>query len=214
MNIRRSTSILAGLLLVSALALTGCGSSSAPGSSGGLSSPATRAPGGLPAAGGGSCTVNITGDVAASWTDQQDKSSVIVSYWLGASELGVLNLGAGEASFLFNCQSDQGTVSFYSTTGTTAAQFPKAPGSYAIAAGGIMSGAEAGQVTALVTVGAAALWKIAEPGTFTVTTLDGHKFAGTFQAKIQKIGDDLTTVVANSTLSGTFDFNCTSGGCG
>ena len=219
MNIRRSTSIMAGLLLASALAVAACGSSSAPGSSGApgggsTSRPSVGLPGNLPAVGGGSCTVNVTGDVTASWTDQQDMSSVLITYWLGDSERAVLKMSPGEESFLFNCQSDQGTISMYSTTDTTAAQFPKAPGSYVIAAAGLLGGGDAGQVSALVTVGKDTIWKIAEPGTLNITTFNGSKFAGTFQAKIQKLGDDLSTVVATATLSGTFEFGCTAGGCG
>ena len=219
MNIRRSTSISAGLLLASALAVAACGSSSAPGSTGGPSGdPTTRAtskvPGDLPAVGGGSCSVSLTGDVTASWTDTQDLSSVLITYWLGASERAVLKLPDGEESFLFNCQGEAGQLSMYSTGDTTSAQFPKAPGTYVIPKGGILGGGEPGQASMLLTLGEDTFWRVAEPGTLNITTLNGSKFAGNFQAKVQKLGDDLKTVVASGTLSGTFEFGCTGGACG
>jgi hypothetical protein len=221
MNIRRTGWSLSALLLVSAFALAACSSSAGPGSAAPGSTDdamptamlSDGAPVDMPAAGGGSCSVNVTGDVTASWTQPQDMSSLLVTYWLSTSEMEFLDMPAGEVSFLMNCKSDQGTISLYSTNGTTAAQFPMAAGSYVVAASGILGGGGAGQVSALVTIGKDTLWRVPEPGTFNVTTFDGHKFAGSFQFKIERIGDDLKTVEASATLSGTFDFGCTSGGC-
>jgi hypothetical protein len=219
MHIKRSMGAVAALLMVSAMAVAACGSSSAPGgSNGGIGDLPGDLPGGLPsnlpAVGGGSCSVNVTGDVTASWTQNQDVSSVMVTYWLGDSERAVLQMSPGEENFLFNCQSDQGTVSLYSMNDTTAALFPEGPGQYVIPGGGVLGGGDAGQVSALITIGKDTLWRIAEPGTFTVTTLNGSRFTGSFQMKIEKLGDDLTTVVATATLSGTFDWGCSGTACG
>jgi hypothetical protein len=222
MNIRRTGSSLSALLLVSAFALAACSSSAAQGSAAPGStddagdSAAATLPGGapdLPAAGGGSCSVTVTGDVSASWTQPQDMGSLLVTYWLSTSEREFLDMTSGDESFLMNCKSDQGSISLYSTNDTTAAQFPMAPGSYVVAASGILGGGDAGQVSALVTIGEDTLWRVPEAGTFNITTFDGHKFAGSFQFKIERLGDDLKTVEASATLSGTFDFGCTSGAC-
>jgi hypothetical protein len=220
MHVKRSMGAVAALAMAAVIAAA-CGSSSA-GSSGGAGLPTSGLPsdlpgglpGNLPAVGGGSCSVNITGDVTASWTDQQDTSSVLVTYWLGDSERAVLAMSPGDESFLFNCQSDQGAVSLYSTTDTTVAQFPEGPGTYVVPAGGILGGDDAGHVSALVTIGKDSLWRIAEPGTFTVTRLDGSKFTGSFEFKIEKLGDDLSTVEASAALSGTFDWGCSGTACG
>ena len=209
-------------LMVLAFAAAACGNSA---SSGGAGSPAGSPAGGTatggisdrsyPAAGGGSCSVTVSGDVTASWQRKQDASSLMVTYWLSESEREFLDMTAGEESFLLNCQSDKGTISLYNTSGTTAAQFPQAPKSYVIASGGILGGGEPGQISMLVTLqDTSSIWKVSEAGTFEVTTFTGSKFAGTFQAKVAKVGDDLKTVVATATVSGTFDFDCTSGGCG
>lgn len=219
MRISRAGSGLAVLVTVASLVAAACGSSS--GSGGGATNPGGNLgggnlggnPGGVPA-GGGSCSVNVTGDVTTSWTEQQNQASVLVTYWLTSAQRTAVNLNAGEENFLFNCQSSGGTLSLYSTSGTTSAQFPKGPGNYVIVAGGLLAGGDPGQVDAVVNIGKDTLWKVGAPGTVTVTTLDGHKFAGSFKFTIQKVGDDLQTVVANASISGTFDFNCFTGTCG
>jgi len=66
-----------------------------------------------------------------------------------------------------------------------------------------------GTVTAAVTTTKGGLlWQIAEQGTFNVTTLDGNKFAGTFQMKIAEIGADLKLTGTTATVFGTFDLAC------
>jgi hypothetical protein len=213
MNVQRSGSLASAALLAAALVVAACGSSSSPGSTAGGGNPGGNQGASLPGVGGGSCSVSVTGDMTASWQKTQDSGSVLVSYWLSASEKALLESSPGEESFLLNCQSDNGSVSLYTTNGTTGTQFPKAPGAYVISAGGIMGADTPGQVSLLVTFNDDSLWRVAEPGTFTVTTFTGSRFAGTFQARLSKLGDDLQTVVGTANLSGTFDFGCTSGGC-
>jgi hypothetical protein len=45
------------------------------------------------------------------------------------------------------------------------------------------------------------IWKVTEAGSFKVTAFGGGKFAGTFSAKIGRVGDDLTTIVATAVVS-------------
>ena len=158
-----------------------------------------------PVGGAGTCKVTITGGLTASWDSTQSKASAIVSYWLSPASHKVLS-PTGE-SFLMNCDGTDGSVSLYTANGTTAAQFPQAAGSYVIPVHGLA--VKTGTVTAAVTTTKGGLlWQIAEPGTFNVTTLDGSKFAGTFQMKIAEIGADLKLTGTTATVSGTFDLAC------
>jgi hypothetical protein len=213
-----TTRRLAAALCALALVVSACSRGSSPGSSAGPSAAgdtsALSVPQ-LPAAGGGSCTVAITGDVSKSWTASQTMGSLLVSYWLSPAEAAVLSLSADEAYFIMNCQGSDGSVSFTLTNNTTRAQFPEAPGTYVIpAAGGLLGlGGDPGQVGMLLSLHDSAIWNATEPGTFKITTFGGGKFAGTFQAKVGKLGDDLKTIAATATLSGSFDLSCTSQGC-
>ncbi len=157
-----------------------------------------------PVSGAGSCKVTITGDLAASWETQQTKASAVVSYWLSPAAHKVLS-ATGE-SFLMSCDGPGGAISMYTTNVTTAAQFPQAPGTYILNSLGASSGP--GAVIAVVAPKGDNLWKITEPGTFNVTTLDGSKFAGAFQMKIAELGSDLKLTGKTATVSGTFNLAC------
>ena len=198
-----------------ALALSACGSSAStpgpggagPTGTGGGDLPIGSLPA-MPAAGGGSCQVSVIGDVTASWTAKQDLSSVMLSYWLSPSNRTVLSLKDGEESLILNCQGTAGSVNFLSPSGTTSALFPKSPKSYVIPVGGILGGADPGEISMLFNLKDKSIWKVIEAGTFNVTTFGGGKFAGTFSAKVGKVGEDLKTVVATATLSGSFEMGC------
>lgn len=217
MKARRPALVLAILAIV----VAACGSSastpgagnSTPGANPGSSSAASVDLPNLPAAGGGSCSVKATGGAEVSWNSPQNMGSLLVGYWLGASELSVLSLGPDAAYMLMNCQSDKGSISLYTTNDTTTAQFPEKPGTYVIEAGGLLGDTKPGEIQALVTFSDKSLWRITEPGSFAVTAFDGHHFAGTFTLKIGKESDDLQSIVATATVSGTFDLNCTATAC-
>jgi hypothetical protein len=165
----------------------------------------------MPAAGGGSCQVNVTGDVTASWTAKQDMSSVLLSYWLSPANRKTLSLKDGEESLILNCQGAGGSVNFISPNGTTTANFPQSPKSYVIPTGGILGGAAAGQISMLFSTNDKTLmWKVVEAGTFNVTTFGGGKFAGTFSVKVGMVGDDLKTITGTAMVSGSFDMGCPS----
>ena len=208
-------------LAILAIVVAACGSSastagfvnSSPGGNPGSSSAASIGLPNLPAAGGGSCSVKVTGGTEVSWASPQNTGSLLVGYWLGASELAVLSLGPDAAYLLMNCQSDTGSVSLYTTNGTTTAQFPEKPGTYVIEAGGLLGDTKPGEIQALVTFHDDSLWRITEPGSFVVTAFDGHHVAGTFAIKIGKQSDDLQSIVATATVSGTFDLNCMATAC-
>ena len=220
---------LVSLLLVSIVALGACGGSKGlvfggnpnttnrPSSGGNP----TGTPGGNPTGtpggggdlvgGGAGCSVSITGDATYSWTSPQSSASVLVSYWYTDAERTQLSMAAGEESFLMNCESDTASLSFYTTTATTAAQFPKAAGQMTIGSGGLLGSSDPGKVTLLFAPKDKSLWEVPEDGTFTIKTLSGSRFSGSFQAKLERLGEDLTTVTAKATLTGTFDFTCTLG---
>jgi hypothetical protein len=223
MNIPRASSITS-LLLTAVFAVAACGSSA---SSGGPATPGASTGGGdmggggdqtpsisFANVGGGSCEVKITGDVTASWSEQQNMSSVLVTYWLDSADREMLDMAADDASFLINCQGDAGHLSLTSAGSPTTADFPEGPGTYVIAAAGILGGGESGQASVLLTIGDTTMWGVSEPGTLNVTALDGSKFAGNFEFKAREVGDDLQTVIANVTVSGSFDFGCSGTACG
>ncbi len=209
---RLVTAVVAVLLGLSACS----GSASTPGPGGaGPAATVNGAPGvslpAMPAVGGGSCKVSVTGDATASWTASQDMSSVMVSYWLSPSNRAVLAMKDGEESLILNCKGTGGSVNFLSPSGTTSATFPRSPKSYAIPAGGFLGGADTGQISMLFNLDDKAIWKVTEAGTFNVTTFDGGKFSGTFSVKVGKVGDDLTTIVGTAMITGSFDMACPSG---
>jgi hypothetical protein len=208
------------MLAAAAILVAACSGSATTTGPGGMppngASQGPTLPGGVsfpPIAGGGACDVNVTGDTTVSWHSPQTVGSVLLSYWLGPAELAVLSLKSGESYFLMNCTSATGDITLSSAVGTLATQFVHGPGTYVIAAGGLLGGAKAGQISTLVTFRDHTLWKVAEAGTLNVTTFNSSHFAGTFTMKIGKTGSDLQTIVATATVSGIFDMACMSRGC-
>jgi hypothetical protein len=201
---------LFGALLPLAALLAGCGSST----SSAAAEPADSAGAGtsemvMPAAGSGTCHVDVTGDVQRSWDSPQNAGSLAVSYWLSQDERGVMGLSADDIFFIMNCQSDTGSVSFTTTAGTNADNFPMKPMTYVIASGGD----QPGQVSMIVNFKDDSVWRASEHGTFDVTTFGNSHFAGTFQAKLAKLGDNMQYNAGTATISGTFDLTCTSSAC-
>jgi hypothetical protein len=220
MRFVRLASVVAALAIAagacsSSSSTAGPGATAGAGGTGPASNPSAAMPAlslpVMPAAGGGSCSVNVTGDKTVSWEAKQDMSSLMVSYWLSAADRQMLSLD-GE-NLILNCKGSGGSVSFMLGSGTTAADFVKGPKDYVIAAGGLLGGNVAGQISMIFGFDDKSIWKVTEPGSFKVTTLGGGKFAGTFTAKIGKSSDDLQSIVANAVLSGTFDMGCTGSAC-
>jgi hypothetical protein len=205
----------AAVLVTAALVVSACSSSAstpapASGAPESQAAPASGAPGStqtlvMPAAGGGSCTVNITGAITVSWTAQQNVGTLLVSQWVSESQLSVLGMSRGDEAFIFNCKGDAGAIDFTSTAGTTEAQLPVAPGEYVVPAAGL-TGDNPGQLAVLVSLHDGNLWRVAKDGTFTITTFGGSKFAGSFQF-------DITSAAGTATVSGTFDESCTGDNC-
>lgn len=160
-----------------------------------------------PVAGGESCKVTVTGGLTVSWASKQDAASAMVSYWLSPAAHKAL-IPDGE-SFLMNCGNGDASISLYTTGGTTAATFPQAAGTYVISAHGAAATPGAVVATVAMTKGGI-LWRVTEPGAFNVTTLDGSKFAGTFEMKIAEVGDDLKLTGKTASVAGTFDLACSS----
>ncbi len=166
----------------------------------------------MPAGGNGSCSVNIAGDVTKSWTAKQDMGTLLVSQWLGKSSRSMMSLKDGEESMILNCKGSGGSISVMTSNGTTSAMFPKGPKTYTISSGTLLGSDTAGEIGTIINLNDELIWSTAEPGTFTVTTFGGSKFAGTFSVKI-KATADLQTRAANATLTGTFDLSCTGDAC-
>ena len=213
----RIASLIAALAVVAAACSIG-GATATPGAGGqgstepGSSQPAVVAS--FASAGGGSCGVQIDGDVTKAWHTDQTTATLLVSYWLSPSGRSLLGVQDGTEEFLFNCQSDQGpSISLTSTAGTTAAQFPKAPGTYVIEPSGLLGDHKPGEIQALINLKDGGLWNVAENGTFTITSFSPSHLAGSFNMKIAKSGANLQSIVASATVSGTFDLGCTGDAC-
>ncbi len=205
MTVRRLPNPIAILLLaVPALLVAACGSGGADSSTGpGLS---------MALAGGGNCSVKITGGIEKSWTQQQTTATLLVSQWLKPADREVLSLKAGEASFIFNCEGAAGSISVMLGGGTTEQQFLEAPADYVIAPGTIGGGAPAGQMSLLVNLHDDASWTVSEPGAFNITTFGDGKVGGTFEATLVKT-DGVGSPSATGTISGIFDLGCTGTNC-
>jgi len=211
-RVRFGAAVVAVALVVAACGSSG--SSAVPATAGQSQAPAASAAtsGGdvvpsfvMPAGGNGACSVNIAGAVSRSWTGKQDMGTLEISQWLGESSRSMLQLKPGDEMFILNCKGDTGSIDFTSPQGTTESQFPKV-GDSVVAAGGILGGGDAGQLSVLVNLKDQQLWHVKAPGTFTVTTFGGSRFAGTFKFTI-------TSDAGDADVTGQFDLSCTGDAC-
>jgi len=155
----------------------------------------------------------IDGDVTKSWHTDQTSATLLVSYWLTSGDRTMLGVEAGQEELLINCQSDEGSISLTTTAGTTAAQLPKAPGTYVIEAGGLTAERKPGQIQTVINLKDSKLWYVTEPGTFEITSFAPSHLAGSFAFKIGRSETGSQTVAATATISGTFDLGCTGSAC-
>jgi hypothetical protein len=206
---------IASLIAVLAIAATACGSggsTAAPRSGGqgstepGATEPAAVVPS-FAAAGGGSCGVQIDGDVTKSWHTDQTTGTLLVSYWLTPGDRTLVGVANGDEELLINCQSDEGSISFTTTAGTTAAQLPKAAGTYVIER-------KPGEIQTIINLKDSKVWNVTAAGTFEITSFTPSSLAGSFNFKIGRSDVGSQTVVATATVSGTFDLACTGSACG
>jgi hypothetical protein len=211
---------LVSLIAALAIAAAACGGGSKATPTSGGAGPTQPASSGqavdmpsFAAAGGGSCGVQIDGDFTKSWHTDQTAGTLMVSYWLSPSNRSLLGVADGMEEILINCPSGEGpAISLSSTTGTTAAQLPKAPGTYVIETGGIIGANKPGEIHAILDLKDSSVWSVTEPGTFEFTSFTPSHLVGTFTMKIGKSGADQSTV-ATATVSGTFDLGCTGDVC-
>src|ERR1035437_8249676 len=154
---------LTSLVAVLAIVATACGSSA---------STATAVPTvaltSLAPVGHGSCAVEMTGAQENVWQSQD--ASLLVSYWLSDKDRQAAGL-KGE-TFILNCGSDTGTVSFTMHDGTTATQFPKAAGDYVVA----VNGTAAAQLSMTLTLPDKSVWVVSALGVFKVATFADGEF--------------------------------------
>ena len=187
---------------------SGAGVSTEPGSS----QPAVVVPS-FGSAGGGSCGVQIDGGITKSWHTDQTTATLLVSYWLKSGDRTMLGLAAGQEELLMNCQSDEGSITLTTTEGTTAAQLPKAPGTYVIGAGGLTAERKPGEIQTVINLKDSNVWYVTEAGTFEITSFTPSSLAGSFTFKIGRSDAGSQTVAATATVSGTFDLGCTGSAC-
>ena len=110
--------------------------------------------GGAPAAGGGECTVDITGDETAQFTSGGGSAAVGTDYWFSEAELeAALETLGGDAedrepnepvfwTLIINCGFTEhpASISILPGADTTYDDVPFSPGTYTIVAGGALGG--------------------------------------------------------------------------
>lgn len=112
--------------------------------------------------GRGSCSVDVTGDITASWTEQQNTSTALVSEWLTDDQIAVFG---DDFSLLFNCVGDGGSLSLFTRPDVTREQIPQAPAEYELpGGGGSFGGADDLWSLLLAFDDSDTNWGVAEPG--------------------------------------------------
>ena len=212
---------IASLVAVLAIAATACGSggsTAAPRSGGegstapGSSEPAVVVPS-FASDVVWSCGVQIDGYVTMSWHTDLTLATLLVSYWLTPGDRSMVGVASGEEELLINCQSDEGSISLTTTSGTTAAQLPKAAGTYVIEAGGLGAERKPGEIQTIINLKDSKVWNVTEAGTFEITSFTPSHLAGSFTFKIGASDTGSQAIVAAATVSGTFDLGCTGSAC-
>jgi len=143
----------------------------------------------------GTCTFEIAGAVAAKETTAGGVGAMSLSYWSDAQQKQLM-YADGEGMVL-NCNGKDATLSF-TTRRQSAEAFPFAPRKYAITK-------ERGPkvLSFLGRAGKASF--LGATGAFEVTAVDAKHMAGTFDLKVDVLGDG---VKGEATIKGTFDMAC------
>jgi hypothetical protein len=129
---------------------------------------------------GGSCQVDVTGDVTASWSAGPSLSALETEYWLTPQEKEMFGEGF---YFVVNCQGPGGdyfglTAGQAGSTDTVAygpASYTLSPSENVLAGTGMDS-----PLTVLLAFdGDEGVWGVTEPGVVEITEFDGDNIAGT-----------------------------------
>lgn len=138
----------------------------------------------MPGSGDGSCSVEVTGDVEASWGESQNVASAMVSDWFTEAQRDMLG---DSFTLLFNCEGDgDNSFSLISSNAAGNGEIPHAPGTYEISGGAGLFGAEGDLWTVLIGLdGTDTNWSVAEPGgTLTISEFDDDTIAFEFDAPL------------------------------
>jgi hypothetical protein len=185
-----------------------------PASDGGDSKPASDG-------GDGGCSVDVSGDVTASWTGPDDISSVGSDYWMSDDELREAYetfaldddppfdeaRTTGQPIFtilLLNCAGDDGnSVSLYASDASSYADVPEAAGTYPLV-GGIDPPPATFSALFSLELGDDSLFRTDDAGgSVDITEWTDDRLSGTFQFGIVETFSDAPRA---ATVTGTFHF--------
>jgi len=125
----------------------------------------------MAAAGDGSCSVTLTGSVEASWGEQQNTGSGMVSYWFGDMERSLMGDGL---KIIANCTGDDGSnFSLLSSNEADETSVPHAPATYELTESGGLLGSSGLWSVLLTVAGSDTVFRIADAGgTLEITEFD------------------------------------------
>jgi hypothetical protein len=190
--------------------------------------------------GPGSCQVDVTGDVTVSFKGQGGQSAVGSDYWLSDDDLrtalsavaNISNKGSDAEKkksvdeamkkdprlflLILNCISGSGdskdTISMLPSGDSKYADVPFKPGSYTIKSGSHLTSAEKpGDFSALMSLSKVS-YLVSQDGKLNITKFDKSGIAGTFTFGGEQGFADQGAKPKKISVSGKFDFPCTSGG--
>ncbi len=182
---------------------------------------------------GGSCRFTITGDVTGEYEGPGGASAVGTDYWMTEDEMRealkfLTNLDSSLSDaekeqkldeamqadpriflLLLNCQGEGASISLFPSGQSKYADVPFGPGSYVIAAGGLLGGAEEpGEFGVLLSVGDGS-YSLPEDGAIEITKFDETGIAGNFSFDAEEAFAEGTP--KEISVEGEFDFDCTGG---
>ena len=156
----------------------------------------------MPSVGGGECSVRVTGDKQAEWSESQNVSTASISYWYGDQERALLG---DDFTWLVNCSGVGNDGLSVFTGDVTADQVPMAPGTYDLPPGAsLFGGSTSGPfIVMLVLADSETTWGIAEPGgTLTIDEFDEGRLRFTvdapFEDSLANLGSEEGTLHLNA----------------
>jgi hypothetical protein len=173
-------------------------------------------------AGSGSCSVNVSGDVEASWEAEKGLGSVGSDYYFSEEELEqTAELLGGEVEegtfyaygLILNCEGEDGySFSILTTTAATPDNFPFEPGTYDIEPGLMGTSDQDGLLGSVLSLGNGTDAPLlqATSGTLDITRFEESGFEATATLELEEF---FGTESRTGTLEATFSYECGDGGC-
>ena len=158
--------------------------------------------------GGGECSVDVSGDKTASWTQPGGIMALNMDYWL--SEEMKETFGE-DFYFIVNCSGDEGSITFIGGELANEETVPFGPNTYVLNPSDSALGTnETDPIIMMFTLtDSDTNWGVAEPGQLDITAFDDDHIAGTFEFTATDVLYELGGVESEGTVqvTGSFDFD-------